>query len=92
MAVPPVAVELAVTEAHDLSESVEEGLEKSEKASQPAEEGDGGELHETFDDGCEVQCSHTAERILKQRYSVLGAGDPDDDAESYHFNCTFRHK
>ena len=40
-AVPPVVVELAVAEAHDLGEAVEGGLEESKEAGEPAEEADG---------------------------------------------------
>lgn len=53
--VPPVAVELAVAEPHDLCQSVERRLEQGEEAAQPAEDGDGGEFHDTLGNGCKVE-------------------------------------
>lgn len=49
--VPPIAVEVAVTEAGDFGEGIEEGLEEREEAGEPDDEGDGGEFHEPLEDG-----------------------------------------
>ena len=41
-AVPPVVVEVAVAEAHDLGHEVEEGLEEREEGGEPDDQADGG--------------------------------------------------
>lgn len=80
--VPPGPVELAVTECHDLSERVERGLEEGEEAAEPAEDADGGELHDALEDGGHVQFQELVEGVLQQWGGVLGTGDPHDDAEA----------
>lgn len=37
--VPPVSIELSVTEFHDFGKSVQEGLEEREESSKPNDEG-----------------------------------------------------
>ncbi|KFY44377.1 hypothetical protein V495_03489 [Pseudogymnoascus sp. VKM F-4514 (FW-929)] len=49
--IPPVAVEIPVAEAGYLSQGIEERLEEGEEASEPDDEGDGGEFHEALEDG-----------------------------------------
>ncbi len=80
--VPPILVELAVAEAEDLSKGVEEGLEESEKAGEPDHYGDGGELHQSLNNGREIKGSHLVEGVPKERFGVLSAGKPDEDAKS----------
>ena len=80
--VPPVAVEFSVAEAHYLGEGVESGLEEGEEAAEPAEDADGGKLHDTLGNGRQVQGENLVEGILQERGGVLGRGNPDDDAET----------
>ena len=54
-AVPPLAVELAIPEHHDLGQGVEDGLEDGEEACEPDDQGDGREFHEAFDNGRDIQ-------------------------------------
>lgn len=56
--VPPIRVEFAVTKTHDFRQGVEDGLEDGEEAGEPDDEGDGGEFHQAFDDGGDVQGGH----------------------------------
>lgn len=44
-AIPPIGVEFAVAETHEFRQGVEDGLEDSEEAGEPDDEGDGGEFH-----------------------------------------------
>ena len=80
--VPPVAVELSVTEAHHLGQSIKSGLEEGKETTEPAEDANGGELHDALGNGCQVQGEDLIEGILEQRGGVLGGGNPDDNAET----------
>lgn len=80
--VPPGAVELAIAEGHNLGECVERRLEEGEEAAEPAEDADGGELHDTLEDGGYVEFQELVKRVLQERGGVLSTGDPHDDAET----------
>ncbi len=80
--IPPIGVELAIAEAGDLGQGVQEGLEKREEASQPDDHGNSRELHQTLDDGRDVQRGDLVERVAEDGSGVLGRGEPDEDAET----------
>ncbi len=84
-AIPPIGVEFAVAETHEFGQGVEDGLEDGEEARQPDDEGDGGEFHQTLDDGCDVQGFDFIQRVAEDRGGVLGAGEPDEHAEGEAF-------
>lgn len=90
--VPPFGVELAVSEAHDFSKGIQEGVEESHKAGQPAKEGNGGEFQHALDNGDEVKRRDLVQRVLQQRRGVLSGSNPDDDAETEHFAAAFEDK
>lgn len=81
VAVPPVAVEVAVAETGDFGEGVKEGLEEGEETGEPDDEGDGAEFHETLEDGDYFQRGHFVERVAQQGGGILRACYPDEDAE-----------
>lgn len=80
--IPPGPVELAVAKGHDLGECVERGLEEGEETAEPAEDADGGELHDALEDGGHIQFQKLVEGVLQEWGGVLGAGDPHDDAQA----------
>lgn len=53
--VPPIRVELPVSESRHFGQGVEKGLEESEKAGKPNHERNCRKLHEALKDGDEVQ-------------------------------------
>lgn len=81
VAVPPVAVEIAVAETGDFGEGVEEGLEEGEETGEPYDEGDGAEFHEALQDGDYFQRGHFVQRVAKEGGGVLCACYPDEDAK-----------
>lgn len=80
--VPPLVVEGAVSEAHDLGERVEGRLEDGEEPGQPDDEGDGRQLQQPLRDGHEVEGVHLVEGVPEDRGGVLGAAEPDEDAQA----------
>lgn len=84
-AIPPVCVELAVAEAGDLGQGVQEALEEGEEAGEPDDEGDGGEFHEALEDGDEVERGHFVEGVAQDGRGVLRAREPDEDGEPEDF-------
>lgn len=91
-AVPPLGVEFAVAEAHNLREGVQQALEDGEEAGEPDDEGDGGEFHEALGDGGDVHGGDFREGVVQQGRGVLGAGEPDEDAEAGAFGDAFGDK
>lgn len=87
--VPPVGVELAVAEAGDFCEGVEDGLEEGEEAGEPDYEGDGRELQEPLQDRGYVQGGHFREGFAEKGRRVLRGGEPDEDAEAEAFGEAF---
>ena len=90
--VPPIAVELAVAEAHHFSQGVKCRLEKREESAEPAKDGDGGELHDALGNGREVERQDLVERVLEERRSVLGGGYPDDNAQTCELEQALEHE
>ncbi len=88
-AVPPVGVELAVAEAHELRERVERGLEDGEEAGEPDDEGDGGQFHDALEDGGDVHRLQLVERVAEHGRGVLRAGEPDEHAQAEGFGDAF---
>lgn len=80
--VPPVSVELSIAKLHNLCKGIQRGLEEGEKAAEPAEDGDGRELHDALSNGGEIQGQNFVKRILEQRRGILGGRDPNDNAET----------
>ena len=70
-AVPPLGVKFAVAEAEDLGQGVEGGLEDGEEAGEPDDEADGGEFHEAFEDGGEVEGGHFEEGVVEEWCGVF---------------------
>lgn len=75
--VPPVAVELSVSETENFCEGIEERLEQGEKSCEPADQTDSAEFHDSFQDVGAMKFRDVVQAILQQRHSVLSARKPD---------------
>lgn len=64
-AVPPIVVEVAVAEHGDLGQGIQKGLKQREEAGQPDDEGDGGEFHQAFEDGGQVEQGDLVEGVAE---------------------------
>lgn len=82
LAVPPLVVEGAVGEPRHLGQGVEEGLEEGKEARQPDDERNGGQLEQTLYYGRDVEGGDLVERVAQDGRGVLGACEPDEDAEA----------
>lgn len=91
-AVPPVPVELAVVESHELGQGVEVRVEEREEARQPDDEGDGRQLHQSLQQRCHVHRLDRVQRVAKHRGRVLRRRDPDEHAERGRFGQALRHE
>jgi len=61
--VPPVVVEGAVAEPHDLRQCVQRRLEDGKETRKPDDEGDSRQFQQPLDDRYEVQGVHLVERV-----------------------------
>ena len=91
-AIPPVSVEVAIAEHGEFGQGVHVGVEEGEEAGEPDDERDGGELHQAFDDGGQIQHGHLVEGVAEERGRVLCRGQPDEDGEADNFEGSFQHE
>lgn len=91
-AIPPIRVELAVSEFHNFSQGIQGRLENSKEPSQPNDQGDCGEFHQTLDYRSNVQRSHLVKRVPQNGGGILSRCKPYKHAQTGYFGESFSHK